>query len=269
MFKDYKETSWPIIIGVVLVFVLLNFIWLNPLKPFALFIGEVTGGVIHPTLVIGLTDFVLIVGGLVIFTNLRWRDFGLKAASLLPAIVLILGLWLLMNVGLLILALIQGSEISFANDWQTTGIIAVFGILISQLFGNALIEESLFRGFLIPQLFLKLKGVGDNPFPRGLIYAVILSLVVFTLQHLMNLSNTGIGSVLQTMFGIFLVGGLFTVFYLRTKNLFLTIGFHALNNAPTPIFQSTEAGAQGTMIVLGILLLLLWSYLPKSLNQSR
>lgn len=265
MFKNYKESNWLTIVLAVAAFVIMTLIWLNPLLPIAIEIGKSTKGIIHPTLVIGLSNFVLIMGSLNWFGKLRWSDFGLIRSKLKPAVVLTVCLWLLLNLILVVLQVVQGSEIVLAEDWHTKGLIVVLGILISQLFGNALIEETLFRGFLIPQIYFKLKGSNQK---RKLFYAALLSLIAFTLPHLGNLSNISEVGTIETMLLIFIMGAIFTLLYLRTKNIFLTIGCHALFNTPTPIFQGPPDWAEMIFGAYIILLILLWNFLPESLTQK-
>lgn len=267
MFKHYKETSWFYIITAVAAFVIMVLIWLNPLLPLLTRIGK-TSSIIRPTLVVGLSNFILVMGGLVLFGKLRWRDFGFAHGKLKPAIIVTLGLWLLLNLGILIVTLFQGSQLVLAEHWQTRGFVLVIGALIAQLFGNALIEESLFRGFLIPQLYFKLGGSKDNKSQKALIYASFLSIIVFTVPHLGNLSNIGNGNVLETMTAIFIGGSIFTILYLRTKNLFLVIGYHAFGNTPTLIFPLSEEVTWVVTTLMGIALIFLWPMLSGLLSSK-
>jgi len=54
------------------------------------------------------------------------------------------------------------------------------------------------------------------------------------------------------------VGLLLALLYLRTDNLFIVIGAHALIDAPTPLFASTFIGAYGLVLVFVVLAVLAW-----------
>ena len=113
-----------------------------------------TGFLIQSTLVGGL--FSLAVVGLMVFGvgRLRASDIGWTWRHLGLGLSVTLGLWIAMNGVLAVLAAL-GDGVSIYEGWKQRRISAMVGGLIGQFLGNALAEETMFRGFLLPQFYLK------------------------------------------------------------------------------------------------------------------
>lgn len=87
-------------------------------------------------------------------------------------------------------------------------------------------EEIIFRGiglqFLLQRLPQTLKGT---------ILAVLLSSLVFGLMHLFNIfGGSGVGNTLLQVGYSFLMGAMWAVLYLKTKNIWLVMILHGLYN---------------------------------------
>ena len=112
----------------------------------------------------------------------------------------------------------------------------MFGELISQLFGNALFEEIVWRGFIFVQLFLlfERRNVG-----RTLLKALFISQGLFALMHiplqLVHFDVSGF-SLLFWLLATGIAGAIFAIIYVKTGNLYIAVGFHALFNEPTQLF---------------------------------
>ena len=272
MFKYQKETTWLSIVAAILIVSLMATDFLDPI---AHTLTKATAGLIQYPLVYNLSFFVIVFVGLVKFTKMRWSDFGFARNQLIPAILLSFGVWVLANIAVLVVSLVQGSTISPAEFWQKDGFLAILGKTIGFIFGVGLLEETFFRGFLLPQLYFKFGGSREKRQWLKLISAFVISLVAFTLPHFLVTSSIGMNSVVGTMIGVFILGGILTTFYLRTNNLVLAIIFHGLLDYALPIFETVEV-AEGAgvsiyeLIMLGlwILVLVIWPYLPQYLNQG-
>ena len=135
-------------LGMLINLVLFRGPWFGP-------VARATAGLVNGTLqanLIGLALFCLFVFGL---GRLKPADVGLEWRKLPRALALTGLLWAGMQAASLIFGWIGG--VSFDPIWRQRGVIAVLGLLIGQLLGNALVEELLYRGLLLPQFFLKLK----------------------------------------------------------------------------------------------------------------
>jgi membrane protease YdiL (CAAX protease family) len=133
------------------------------------------------------------------------------------------------------------------------------GLLIAQLFGNALYEEILFRAVLLDQLALKLQDrrVG---FPL----ALVGSQTGFALLHVPNrlLQGYTLPGMVEGLGLLFLMGLLFALVYHRTGNLLIAVGVHAVNNAPT-MLVATPLSGQSLVTVLLVGLVAAWPVLRR------
>lgn len=120
-------------------------------------IAKSTNGWINETLAANLFGLVLeVVIFLCTIAKLSLRDLGLKRNTLLAGLIGTFLFWLAINIVDLGMTLLTHSSLTFNNDIFTNSNV-VFGEFLGQVFGNALLEEVLFRGFLLVQIYLLLK----------------------------------------------------------------------------------------------------------------
>lgn len=87
-------------------------------------------------------------------------------------------------------------------------------------------EEVLFRGFLLVILLQVLPKT-----KRGIIGAIVLSSMIFGLIHLLNLfSGANFFNTIMQVGYSFLTGALWSVVFLKTKNIWIGVVFHAVYN---------------------------------------
>lgn len=178
----------------------------------------------------------------------RPSDVGWVPAALLPALGLTLVAWLAMNASTAMTAGFTGTPLEWNAGWARGG--ALPGALIAQLSGNALIEETLFRAWLWPQLALRFaRRMRQGP---AWVLALVASQSLFALMHIPVRLAAGaevaaLGGLLLT---VFVVGVVFALLYAATRNLFFVIGVHALGNAPSLLFDAQ--GPAPTLVLLGV-----------------
>lgn len=215
---------------------------------------EYSAGLIHPTLLLNaLLMLTAVYGVLVIKEKFHWNDFGLIASKFLPAFIVSLFTWFLIQIIEGVYSYIYTGIIEIDPLW-TTDSLALIGLLFGMLFGTALYEEVGFRGFLLVQFRMKMKNMTTNP-TLQVVLALIISQIFFTLLHIPNkVLNQGwtLSIIFDLLFSVFLNGIIYSLLYLRTQNLFFVIFVHAFGNAPTSIFTS--------YLDTSILLLLLASF---------
>jgi hypothetical protein len=156
-------------------------------------------------------------------------------------------------------AYVQTGTVALDPLWSTAGVGAVLGLLVAQLFGNALFEEVLYRAVLLDQLVLKLR---DRR--RGFLLALVGSQAVFSLLHVPNRLYQGfpLDALLVSLGMLFLMGLLFALVYHRTGNLFVAVGVHAVGNAPTMLVEAPVSG-NFLAIVLAVVLVAVWPLLAR------
>jgi uncharacterized protein len=230
-----REASWRVIVlflfvQTVLVFTLMVFRY-DLLRP----IGVTTNGLVAPELVAGLLLLLFVVGGIFIgIGRLRPRDIGLRSSDIPAALATTAAFWLVTQGILAVAELARDSALRLHPDWEVHGVITMPGSLIAMLLGMGLYQETAFRGFLFQQLRLKMGHA-------GVWLAAIVSQFLFALAHLPTRALTGAvtGTMMLTHMLVFTLAGLLAVtLYLRTRNLLVVVGIHALAIAPTPLVAS-------------------------------
>lgn len=182
----------------------------------------------------------LVVGMLFVSARLKPGDVGLRARDIGSGLSFAVAYFGLSQVALLAFASLNGMEV--VNLWVRAGAAAIAYLLLAQLVGNALYEEIAFRGFLLPQLFLKFRRVGVA---AAFVLAPIASQALFALAHVPNrLWVTGLSpaELPGALLPLFLLGIYFSLLYLLTDNLFAVVGVHALTNEP--LFALVDAGGR-------------------------
>jgi membrane protease YdiL (CAAX protease family) len=224
-----------------------------------------TGGLVSATLLCNAAALIVIVGGILLgMGRLKLKDAGLCAAKLPQAVIVTLALWAVVQLGELVIGLIQTGAVGFHEGWATRGPAAVIGTLIGQLFGNALFEEIAYRGFLLRQLYLKLRERWPVSPVRPFILALLLSQGFFALTHIPIRLHQGaaVDALPANLLATVAVGVFFCWAYLQTGNLLIAVGVHALINSPTPLLDS-PLSPQLAVFVAVVLMLLLWPLLVR------
>jgi len=214
---------------------------------------------VTPTLIIGGVLFAVTMIGLVTLGKLRPSDLGWQWSKLGPGLALTAGIWIGMQLVELAATVASGTAPRLSPDWTVAGWATVVGVLLGQALGLAPAEETFFRGFLLPQLQMKFASMTA----RGAVaIAIAVSQLLFALYHLPNLvlGNTGKGGTSPTDIAVqlgldLMFGVVFAGLYLRTGNLFLVIGIHALQNAGTSLV-ATPINPALVIFMLAVVLLL-------------
>lgn len=226
---------------------------------------QATGGWLSVTLLasatIGLVELAILLGpGRQSLAGLGWQPTHLG-----PALQVALLLWLLMQAGSLLGGAGEpGPWLPWHPSWER-GLGIALGPLLAQLLGTALFEETVFRGFLWPQLSARLGGGR-----RGAWLGALLSQAAFAALHVPILLHNGVapGELAGPLLGLFLSGLVLLTVYAATGNLFIAVGIHALGNAPTLLFQ--PQGLPPSVWLLGgtlVLIALAWWWRRK--NETR
>lgn len=221
---------------------------------------QVTGGLVQATLVANL--LYLVCFGAVIFGvgRLNPSDVGLRLRAIGPAILVTLGFWGAMHLGLGLLLKLSGRQLQWNTALLDMGLLWLIGQLIAQTLGNGLIEEIIYRGFFLSQLLIRAAA----RFRPGiaLMLAVFLASVTFALVHIPNrllFYESTMNEVVRDQMQLVVCGITLSCLYLITGNLFICVGLHALKNQPALLIELPGSRAAGFMwYVLVILLAGIW-----------
>jgi len=161
-------------------------------------------------------------------------------------------------------SLARTGTVGMDPGWSQSGVGATLGLLVAQLFGNALYEEVLFRAVLLDQMVLKLR---DRRW--GFPLALVGSQLIFALLHVPNrlLRRCTLTGMVDGLGLLFLMGLLFALVYHRTGNLLIAVGVHALNNAPT-MLVATRLSGQFLVTLLLVALVTAWPVLRRHLGRG-
>lgn len=228
----------------------------NTFKPLA----SATGGLLTGSLVVNLAFLVVLVGVVILRRGrLRPYDVGLIPAHLPMGLVYTLGFWGAAQIVHLVVSLLTLGTVAINPEW-TVNTSAMIGMILAQFVGNALFEEIAYRGFLFPQIYLHMERLRGRPWWR-LGAAILIAQTMFALSHIPNRIYLGMtaGQIALDLLLLLGWGILYTIIYLRTDNLFLVVGVHALGNAPSTLFATSPVfeggGASLFMYALVVLLL--------------
>src|SRR5690606_18076529 len=169
-----------------------------------------------------------VMGLLFLVGRLRPADVGLRARDIGAGLIFTALYFGLLQLLLLSYASLSGAQV--VNLWARAGAVTAAYLLLAQLLGNALYEEVAFRGFLLPQLFLKLRRLGVA---TAMVLAVVASQTLFSVAHVPNIlwvRGAAPAELPSSLLPLFLMGLYFALLYLLTDNLFAVVGVHALNN---------------------------------------
>ena len=202
------------------------------------------------------------------FGGFRLRDFGFRG-SLRRGIVYTALLWVAIQCAVVIWQLASGNGLRLAPNLAQTWTFLV-GTLIAQLFGNVLLEEPLWRGFVWSQLTFKLKP--QVKYSR--LYATLLGSLLFALMHIPNQLvrwERVWSDIPLWVLNIFIMGLIFTFVYWLSDNLYIAIGFHALFNTQALIVWASDTPGSDTVTdiiatVCGLLLVVFFR--PRAPEQA-
>ena len=204
-----------------------------------------------------------IVGVLLWYEKLSSKDIGLDWRKLPFTILSWVGIWLLIQgIELVAGVLLRGSA-EIDPVWSGGG-LAIIALLVGHLLGTALYEEMAFRGFLLRQCFLCLDRWTKNRQVPSTAVAILVSQLAFTLFHVpwKLLTQGWSANLAGELSGVLLTGTIYSLLYLRTDNLFLVMGVHALGNAPTSLITPT-IGTPNLLLLFMSVIWILWPQMEK------
>jgi membrane protease YdiL (CAAX protease family) len=224
-------------------------------------IARVSDGWLSGTLVANLLLIAVVAGGcLGCLGGARPADLGLRWRDLWPGLLATLAMWVTLHAVAVVVAMASGGGLVSGPAWSHPQREAI--TLVGQLFGNAFYEELLFRGCLLVQVGHWLHRGEGRPARRTVALAILLSALVFALQHAPNRLAGHQGSAWQdlpsaaTDLGLlFFSGVVFAGVFVRTGNLFVAIGLHALGNVPMLLLAAPDWVHPATLVAAMLCLL--------------
>lgn len=259
-----REASWWLIGSFVLLYAAWAAVMNLGFKARVPFLGTLTANLAGSALIV--------VGLLFLVGRLRPSDVGLVGSDLRDGVLYTIASFALIQAGIAIAAAFAPTA-ELVNDWAAHGAGVTLSLLVAQLFGNALLEEIAFRGFLLRQLQLKLRPGGVT----AVVLAALLSQALFALAHIPNrlwVKGAAPAELPVHLLPLFIMGLWFVAIYLLTRNLFAVVGLHAFVNVP--MLSLTGAGGAGfdlTMMLIYLAVSLglaaLWAWHRRAREHPR
>lgn len=182
----------------------------------------------------------VVVGGVIFgVARLRPDELGMRRRGLAQAIAVTAGIWLAAQIGGAAVALVARGHIALEPSWADPGVGPTLLWAAAMFLGTAVYEEIAFRGFVYPQLYLKLPGTPAARLWLAMAGTELLFALSHIPGHLALRAEMGAGAIALRVLVQGLAGAVLLVVYLRTRNLWIAIGLHGLANAPTPLLAST------------------------------
>ncbi|MGI9170244.1 MAG: CPBP family intramembrane glutamic endopeptidase [Caulobacteraceae bacterium] len=193
-------------------------------------VARATGGVAQPTLLANAAISIVVIGGALIGVGgQRLRDLGLTGGVRLAAFATAI-VWGLLNLAEAADAWRSG-DLAVDPAWAIKP-VATIGQWIAVTFGTAFLEEIVFRGVLLRQLFSRARSRRIDP-AVALLAAIMVSQSLFAAMHLPMLLTIGATGLWRPLLGLFVAGCALAVLFVVTGNLPLCIGIHGLADAPS------------------------------------
>lgn len=196
--------------------------WLRPLS-------YATDGFLNVTFWANIIMLLTVVGGVIfILGHLKPRDVGLRIEDVGVAALFTVSLWASVNCFVAMGVVLKGASLVLDPGWSKP--MENTGLFVGQIFGNALYEEIVYRGFLTVQVYLLLQRLGRN---LAVVLAVVIVQAIFATIHIPMLIVAGHGwaEVVAILPQLFMMGVALAIIYLVTGNLLIAVGAHALADA--------------------------------------
>lgn len=226
-----------------------------------------SGGWVHPTLLAGLGVLAVAFTISCLAGPLKLSDLGLGARRIPIGLFYGAAVWGAAQVLITGWGVVLEGRPRFDSSWSTPGVTG--GAVIAQLFGNALMEETIYRGFFFTQWVLWVRGEARVASLRHVFIAASLAAILFALSHVPNRvwveGYAGFARFAKDQGMLVLAGFALALVYWRTRNLPFVIVFHALINRPSMAFEVPDAvplPPRAAVIAFGAATTLLWPRLP-------
>ena len=244
--NETNRTSIYIIIAVAIFVIGLNIFFNNFIfeRGYFSIIEEKTNYILQDSLVIYFIKFLIIIVLIIlVIGRLRFKDLGLEKKKILPALIVVISIWLFYQIVGLIYTFSLNGSVVFDNAILDDGWNVVLGQTIAQIFGCGPYEEIVYRAFFIVQIYLLLKKQNhEEPnkiSKKSLALSLLITQIFFALIHIPNriYKNQPLNEYWMDMFSLFMYGIVFSLIYLRTDNILIVAGIHALLNRTTSLFM--------------------------------
>ena len=201
--------------------------------------------------------------------RIRLSDLGISARDTVKGVWAGFYIFIGVNLIFLALSLFTTKSVSISENFRSLEQVGrVVGTFIFSILAGAFIEEAIYRAYLIPQFFLRLKRQFKNSY-TSLAIAVVGSQLLFALSHLpreLFRAEAAQSMVSYSFLQLFMGGIIHAVVYLRTRNLIFVTLVHAFINFSLTVIE-TSASFRLFSLLVTVLIALAWPILFPDKNK--
>ncbi len=242
-------------------------------KQWLSFLPMWTKGVLNQNWLVCVVSIGVYIYGLVILRGHQsWKQIGLDPQQIKQGAIVLGILWMILNVFFLLWNFIRHGAIVWAYNSYEAGIPLLLGNFIAQITGVGIIEEVMFRGYLWPQVYKKFNAKYPTRKKLTVTISMFLINIIFALFHIpVRITQGYLGWHLILNLALIVgIGVSVSFIYLLTENLWIAIGFHALNNFSLWIW--TPSGSTDTarffLWVFMAIIVILWPKISQILKKG-
>ena len=176
---------------------------------------------------------------------------------------LLAGLYIFIAVNFLLLAfaLINHRRVMISEDFNSASVIfRTFGKFIFNVLPGTFIEELIFRAYLLPQIFLRINNKLSNA-ALSLVITILVTQALFAFAHIPRdffRFNYDLSTVGNNIPVLFFSGIVFSIMFLKTKNIFLVTIFHAFMNFSLPVINSPSSASFNFYAIVAAIIITLF-----------
>lgn len=165
-----------------------------------------------------------------------------------------------------------GESLAIAEGWEGVGFLKKVGDLLGQLLGNALCEETVFRGFLLMQCVLVFRARWPHRPRTAFALSLWLATATFAVSHvpydLRPDNYESLSKLALDQVGVFVFGCFIGWVYWQTRNLFFAVGVHSLLNEPTTLLAWHDVGQRVVLGLVSLGIAAAWHRLPATHHRA-
>ncbi len=268
IFRRTRSVGFAAVVAFIVVHLVVKAVVFS--HPFLTYVADpvydATRGLVTHSTIAGIFEISIVGAFLFAIVRLRRSDLGIHS-GISNAVLVTIFVWSMAQFLAVFVGRLDGGTLFFGKAWRVADPFYWAGLVQSQAV-TAFIEELMFRGFLLPQVFLILIGVTKWTWIRCVVVAALVTQTYFALCHVPSALRMGLSNAAIAVYVVeaLLVGLLFVAIYLRTGNLFVAIGIHGLLNYPGSLFVS-RVDPSLIVLVLSCALLIAWPYCARIMNE--
>ncbi len=215
-----------------------------------------TGGIVTDLfLADAVRVVVLVVLVLLVVGRIAPAAIGLEKEKLPRGVIIVAAVWGLVQIAVATSSLLRTGMVALHGGWADQGLRPVAEFLTS-LGGEAFFQEVFWRGYVLAFLVERFGRRWSDP-SLGAALAIILSQTLYAAFEIPGQIDAGmpVERLPVTLILLTLTGTYFALLYLRTENLWVAIGVHALSLTALPLFHPAGDASRVVILVAAILLI--------------